>query len=463
MTNDDPDAVWRPDDVPVPPGTEPSAGRRHVSEEIVFDRLTNENEPPPRRVGSVRAIIGAAIAAVVVVAAVVGVVVSGADESAAPSTTEPSTTEPSTAPAPITVAEPIEPTDAPTTTGVAPTTTGVVVPFAPELIELPAAVAAISAPTEVLVLSSNGLLRTLSLPSGRVRTIDLTASDASFVDGSGAIVVAPDAAAVGISPFRMVVVPRSGDPVDVSLEVGTELGGNNVMGWIRGDDGSTRFVVGVFSPGGSAGWRTVGTDGEAVELPEGVIPDGSRPASAPQGDLVVNDAGGAYRVTADGTSQRIEDGVVLAHNGRHRLVRECDESQRCSTVVVSEADGVRRVVDPAVLPDDFELAFGIDLSPDGSAASVEHSGPQGQLTRVIVDFDTGEVASVVSGRLVGSAWAADSSGVFIVVDGELRFLDRATGELVAFAKELGRFVNVGVRHPDAELPAGDLLPRPPEP
>ena len=80
---------------------------------------------------------------------------------------------------------------------------------------------------------------------------------------------------------------------------------------------------------------------------------------------------------------------------------------------------------------------------------------------MILDFESGEVASVVSDhRVVGSAWAADSSGVFVVVDGELRFLDRATGESVAFAEELGRFVNVGVRHPDAELPAGVLLSRP---
>ena len=129
-----------------------------------------------------------------------------------------------------------------------------------------------------------------------------------------------------------------------------------------------------------------------------------------------------------------------------------------SQPIVTEADGTRRVIDTALLPDDFrELTFGIVLSPDGSAASALRSGSQ-QQERVIIDFDTGEVASVASDTwLVGSTWAADSSGVFDVAGGELQFLDRATGESVAFAEELGPFVTVGVRHPDAELPAEALV------
>jgi hypothetical protein len=448
MTEDDRDAIWRSDDVPVEPApasADPFAGRRPASQEIVFDTLSSAGEPPPPRRDSTRMVIGAAIAAVVGVAAIVGVVGIGSDESTAPGVTEPST-----APAPTTVVEPAEPTDAPTTT------TDVAVPSAPEVIELPAAVAAIGAPTEVLALSPSGLLHTLSLPSGRVRTVDLDgASDASFRDGYGSMVVAPDAAAVGIGSSGMVVAPRSGEAIDVELQVGSGVAGTNVEGWIRGEDGSAQFVVAVYpSQGGSGEVLVVGADGEAVSLPEGLLPYGFGPASALQGDLIVNDAGGAYRVAADGTSQRIEDGVVYAHDGRHRLVRECDESQQCSTVIVTEAGGARRVIDPAVLPDDFrQLSFGIVLSPDGSAASVLRSGPS-QQQRVIIDFDTGEVASAGSDAwLVGSTWAADSSGLFDVVGGELQFLERATGESVAFAEALGPVVAVGVRHADAELPA----------
>ncbi len=294
MTDDDPDAIWRSDDVPVaavPARADPSVGRRQASEEMVFDTLSGDEEPPSRRVGSTRLIVGGAIAAVV------GVVVSGSEESTAPGVTEPST-----APSPSTVVESVESTDG-------PATTDVVVPSAPEVIELPAAVAAIGAPTEVLALSPSGLLHTLSLPSGRVRTIDLEGvSDASFGDGYGAMVVAPDSAAVGSGSSRMVVVPRSGEALDVALEVGADVGGTNVEGWIRGEDGSTRFVVAVYpSQAGNVELLAVGADGEAVELPEGFILHGFGPASGLRGELVVNDAGGAYRVAADGTSQRIEE------------------------------------------------------------------------------------------------------------------------------------------------------------
>jgi hypothetical protein len=450
VTDDDPDAIWRSDDVPVPEpsATDSFAGGRLASEEVHFDPLTDEQELPPRRLGAATVVVAAAIAAIVGVAAIVSVVTSGSDESAAPGDTQPSTT-----PVDSVVDETVERTE-PSTTTATTTTTGAVAPV-PEEIELPTAVAAIGAPTEVLALSQTGLLYTLSLPSGRVRTVDLEGvSDSSVAEGYGAMVVAPDSAAVGFGGSGMVVVPRSGEAVDVGFELDPDVGGTNVEGWLRGEDGSTRFVVVSYpSQGGDIEFSAVSADGELVELPDGFDPSGVGPAAGLQGELIVNDAGGAYRIAADGTSMRIEDGVVLAYDGRHRMVRECDEARLCSTVIVSEADGSRRVIDPAVLPDDVrELVYGIVLSPDGSAASMLRSGPL-QQQRVIVDFAAGEVASETSDSwLVGSTWAADSSGVFDLVSGELQFLDRASGESVAFAEELGPFVSIGVRRPDAELP-----------
>jgi hypothetical protein len=116
------------------------------------------------------------------------------------------------------------------------------------------------------------------------------------------------------------------------------------------------------------------------------------------------------------------------------------------------------VVDPAVIPDDFDqFGFGVALSPDGSAATWLRSGPTRQ-DRVILDFDAGEVAAAPSETWTnGSTWAADNSGVFDIAGGELHFIDRATGESVAFGRELGPLLTLGVRRPDAELPEPPLI------
>jgi hypothetical protein len=444
VDDDDPDAIWRSDDVPVrstPIDTGSVTDRAATTDELALDPLQAGEGPQPRRLRPVAVV--AAVAAVAVAATVVGFVAGrsdGSDESAPSRTTAPTTT-----PADTIAGEPVERTDL-------PAAAERLIASVPEQIELPPPVAAISAPTEVVALSRTGLLHTISLPSGRVRTIDLDSSSASPVaDGFSALTVSPDAAAVGAVGSRVVIAPRSGAPVAIGLE-GDPGSGRNVEGWIRAGEGSTQFVVASHpAQGGAAGFSLVGLDGAVDAPPDFPDPSQYRPGPPLQGELVVNDAGGAYRIAPDGTSTRIEDGVVHASDERHRLVRECDEHQRCSTAVVGVVDGTRRVIDPSVLQE-LPLVNGF-LSPDGSALALLRSGPQEQ-ERVILDLDIGEVAAVPSDTwLAGSTWAGDGSGVFDLAQGQLRFLDRATGETVTLAEELGPFVSIGVRRPDAELPA----------
>lgn len=111
------------------------------------------------------------------------------------------------------------------------------------------------------------------------------------------------------------------------------------------------------------------------------------------------------------------------------------------------------MIDPAILPDDFEnMTFGMSLAPDGSAVAMIRSGPTQQ--RVIIDLAAGEVASapMMGFWPPGSSWAADSSGVFDVrADGPgVQFVTQ-TGETLTFGEQLGRVTALGVRWPDAEL------------
>ena len=253
---------------------------------------------------------------------------------------------------------------------------------------------------------------------------------------------------------RLVIVPRTGPPVTVGVdELGSERGGLQVAGWWRAVDGAERFVVVIYPPDGSSPtYVSVGVGGDVVPL---VVPravSAGLGLSTPDGTWIVNDAGGAYEVDPSGTSRRIDNGVVQAAARDHRVVRECDDSLRCSTVLVRISDGQRRVVDPVLLPADFDaMSYGMSLSPDGSAVSIVRSGPTQE--RVIIDLDAGEVAGAPTGYWPqGSTWAADSSGIFdVATDGPgLQFIAR-TGETVAFGEELGQVIALGVRWPDAEV------------
>ncbi len=395
---------------------------------------------------------GAALLAIAVVGALL--TRAGTDDDTAQDTTVPVTADGSDTVPATTLPGTIAPAEDPADDAATPT------PSLPPRVELPPLVATIEQPTEVIALSADGIVHTLSLPSGRVTSVPVGDSDGDpFGFGGNQVVVAPDAAAVGPVDGKFVIVPRVGPPVGVEYgDFGDGVGGLQAFGWRSGDDGRTRFVVAVY-PSNSGDVRVVSVDtaGTLDELPLSEIELFGRfgqTITAPDGSWIVNDAGGAYEVEPDGSARRIENGIVYAAADDHLLVRDCDESQTCSTVLVTLSTGERRVLDPTVLPDDFtDLLYGISLSPDGSAALLQRSAFES--SRVLVDFQAGEVATwpVVNWSPATEwTWAADSSGVFdAAADGAgLRFTAR-TGESVTFADELGSIVALGVRRPDAEL------------
>ena len=75
---------------------------------------------------------------------------------------------------------------------------------------------------------------------------------------------------------------------------------------------------------------------------------------------------------------------------------------------------------------------------------------------MIVDLATGETISAEieqNGFGFSAVWAPDSTGLFLTggPEGGLAFLDRASGDVVPFAEELGQITSIAVRYPETEL------------
>jgi hypothetical protein len=466
MTVPEDEGAWAGDDIPVP---EPAMGElpvRNRATNSPTSRLSNVGDAPtfgalaattthaggemPTSWTRRKQVLAAAVAGCAVVATVL--VLGGGDDSPATDASS-STTE-----VPDDTVERTNTTTATTTD----TTTDTSEParrepaasMTPSSVELPPEVAAISEPTEVVMTTDDGILHTLSLPSGMVRSVPIATSPTEgFFQG---VVVAPDAAAIA-GGSGIVIVPREGPSV-VEIAADSFDGGANgfeVVDWGRAPDGTTTFRVVNYSNGGSNAFWTVGVDGEiAADVTPADVATLFGAVRSPGGPQYVNDAGGVYELAPDGSAKRIDDGVLQAASSSSLLLRQCTAELECGDVLVDLVTGERRPIGPDVIPDELNsFGYGLDLAPDGSAVTgiVPTSSNQ---DRVIVDLATGEqIVSPNTSWNRGSLWAADSSGVFLVASQGtgIEFVDRASGEIVQFADELGLIISIAVRHPPAEL------------
>ena len=459
MSEPDDLGAWAGDDIPVP---EPAIGElrvRNTATNSSTSRLSNASDVPtfgafaattanasgdtPTSWTRHKQVLAAAVVGCAVVTAVL--VLGGGDDSPA-TDASPSTTE---APA-----DTIERT---TTTSESPRPE-LVTPASPSSVELPLEIAAISEPTEVLMVTADGMFHTLSLPSGVVRSVPIGTEGEEFFGGQG-FVVAPDAAAIA-APSGIVILPREG-PLIVEIDTdgvdGFGTNGFDVASWTAAPDGTTRFLVVDYSNGGTNTFYEVGLDGTiAVDEQSSDLArlNGFATIRPPDGPEYVNDAGGVYEVTSDGSAKRIADGVLRAASSSNLLLRQCTAELACGDVLVDLRSGEQRPIAPGVIPDELQFnGFGLDLAPDGSAVTAAVSASNGQ-DRVVIYLATGDqlVAPGLSWNR-GSLWAADSSGVFEISESEtgIEFFDRASGQVVHFADELGQITSVAVRHPAAEL------------
>jgi hypothetical protein len=333
----------------------------------------------------------------------------------APATAPPDTSRPTNS---ILVAvpvspEPVDPADIP---AVAQVIVGDVPAWAERTIAVPEPLAAM-APTEVVSLSRTGIVSITEFPSGRTRSIDVSAvgAELQLAFGDGSIVV------FGSTKLLQI---RDGEPV-----VESELGDGIIF--VQPWTGTGNFIVTTptTSPGAPEQDWVLRPDGR-LELLDNRFADETSFFSrvfSPFGDALFTAPGGVYAVDATGDARRISTGTLLAAGSRHWAIEECDEVLRCAYSIIEWDSGT---VTPGVLDsiDGFGLLDpSIRISPDGR--SIAYRGDtDGSGRRQILDTATGE--SVLAGRInqlvYPDSWASDSSGLFFA-DGFVQFVDRTVG------------------------------------
>jgi hypothetical protein len=315
-----------------------------------------------------------------------------------------------------TSSEPGEPGDLLQAAGVSPIVVGELPAWTERTIPIAEPLAAMAS-TEVVTLSRTGIVSVTEFPSGRTRSVDVSAvgADLQLAFGDGSIVVFDSTTLLQI---------REGEPV-----VESELGDGIIF--VQSWTGTGNFIV-----------TTPATGARAPEQDWVLRPDGSLElldnrfavetsffsrVFSPFGDALVTAPGGVYAVDAAGAARRISTGTLLATGSRHWAIEECDEVLRCAYSIIEWDTGA--VTSGAL---DSIDGFGLldpstRISPDGR--SIAYRGDtDGSGRRLILDTATG--ASVLAGRInqvvYPDSWASDSSGLFFA-DGFLQFVDRTTG------------------------------------
>ncbi len=277
------------------------------------------------------------------------------------------------------------------------------------------------APTEVVALSQSNVLHIVDLPSGRLRSLDVSSV------GVGLQLAVGDGAIAVFSSTRVVQI----DPAEPVSSTEVLDGIIFVQPWT----GTGTFIVTTPATGPQAPEQdfVLSADG-SLELIDNRFVDETAFFSrtfSPGGDALATAPGGVYAIDRASVSRRISTGVLLATGTRHWAIEECDEQLRCAYSVVEWESGT---VTPGVL--DSIVSFGFidpatSISPDGRSI-VYRADTDGSGRRRILDVATG--SSIDAGRLnqlvYPDSWASDSSGLFIS-GRPLQFVDRSTGATTA--------------------------------
>ena len=193
---------------------------------------------------------------------------------------------------------------------------------------------------------------------------------------------------------------------------------------------------------GAESLREVGLDGgeqvAAITLPVDLQGTAVLPDQA--GGLLVSGVGGVYQVRTSGL-RRVTTGTVLAAGPTRLLVRECDATYRCTTLVVDRATGSRRALPTAELSGTHLQGV---VSPDGSKALTTRAVAAGTWAPVMVDLREGAAVDadgwgLVTDSVANAAWSPDSRWLFAVV---------APSLLVAVDTRTGAIADLGVPLPD---------------
>ncbi len=441
----------------------------------VADDVARDDDAPTVETGPSRT--GWIAAAVVAVATMAGLVwlwpsnVDERDDAADAAADDPPVTTLGTLPPPTTVVDAptpeegddasseLEEDDAGSVTAGAAGSDTVERPSVPDVrtIELPSELPAFAEPFELVMTTQDGLA-TLSFPSGTLRTTPLDTPAPGF--GAEGLVVAPDASLVTFGDDALIVDRRGGT---VELDLGTGQGVGSPIGW-GSIDGETVFTM--------LRWDEYGTPQLVTLGPDGTVRSATTPASWPvstaaDGSLLVNDAGGTYRLAPDGTTSRVSDGSMIASGSGHVGVRRCDEQLTCSFSTLNLATGEVTEFAGQELQELQRFGGFGDIgavSPDGTKVVVTRANDvDGTIGDVIVHADGSSYVGGLEGAQAWPwtsrpIWAPDSSGYFRTgtsvqsPTSSLRFAS-PTGEIVTIDGLPDVIGWGGLRVVDEELPA----------
>jgi len=295
-------------------------------------------------------------------------------------------------------------------------------------------IAAIAAPTQVVALGRDGTLHLIDTSTGMMHSIDTGTAASNLMLSLGAhdvLLSSYDRSEVTLARVRE-------PPTQVDLEGG-------VARVIHGT-GDDDFIIvpNTWNPE-SPDLLRLGSDDQPVTVSTGPLlqfDPWQIQFLATTGQMIVNDTGGVYLIDDNGAATRISTGDLVFLGPNHFVVRECDGALACAYVRVDQATGQRDIVELGDLGlyRQWGDLSSWSLSPDGTGVTYfdwQNGGPLP--ARRLVDLASGTNVQVESGDQYNfeSAWAADSSGLFVIADRTVVFYDRANGQQIPVAPDAG--------------------------
>lgn len=302
------------------------------------------------------------------------------------------------------------------------------------IVGLPDVLAAMTQPTTLVAVHTDGTISELDLPSGAIARGRSPIPSGEVLD----VVVGRSASLVRSFDGRQYVVSAGQPAVALAVDIETPMAPR---------PGSDAFVGLTPDGAGRMSEVSVSSDGTVIERYDsrlGVVSPWSQ-FFLPNGNRLVQDAGGTYEVDVDGVARRFHDGLVLAAAGGNVLLRECDSAFDCRLLVVDAATGESFV--SGIGADELSTWLGAtSLSPDGLTVMVANFGESTGIE--FLDTTTGDrvVAAVGLDRTLDpwSSWSADSQGIFVVDEFTVSFVDRSTGAITPLPSHTD-VMRVGVR------------------
>ncbi len=316
-------------------------------------------------------------------------------------------------------------------------------------IELSPRLQAMTVPTELIALNSDGTLLSIPIPTGAVHSIETQEGGMDVgmaVSDSSVLLYAYD------GWFAKLVQMWDAGGSTVEVDVGDGIADAVAV------PGTDQFIVQPAPTPDETPHRLMlypyGTTRVIDRGPIAELDLWKVRFESSTGDMLIAETGGTYVVGGDDVVRRVSAGDLIAVGQNHFLVRECDATLVCGYVRVDAGSGDRVALSSSERLDalgPFDNAAA--LSPDGSALTyIDWEGTPATIR--LVDIITGDDAEVGpvdhSGYNYRTVWAADSSGIFLGEQGELVFFDRVTEQRVAvFASaDLGVIMAISA-HPAA--------------